>query len=300
MSARLSCTLALPPRFRAGDMLAFHRRDAQEIAERVTEQAIHKGIVWRGKPACLAIRFEAHRAEAELAIDGSISARSQQAFENMVRRMLGLNQDIERFEQRYRRHPQLGPLIQRQAGLRVPVSPTPFEALTWAIAAQQISVKAAIALRRNLIRAAGVRHSDGLWCYPEARQLANLTTKDLRNAGFSAAKTRTLLALSAEVANDTLPLDAWLDALPMAEIEARLLAVRGIGPWTVNYTLLRGFGWLDGSLHGDAAVRRGMQVLLKTQDKISEQHAKAWLAEFSPWRALVAAHLWTMLTTGAY
>lgn len=296
MGTRLSCSFALPPRFRAGDMLAFHRRDAQEIAERVTEQSIHKGIVWRDKPACIAIRFAARKVEAELAVDGRASASSQQAFEATVVRMLGLNQDVERFERRYRRHPQLGPIIRRQAGLRVPVSPTPFEALTWAIAAQQISVKAAIALRRNLIRAADVRHSGGLWCYPDAAQIAGLAAKDLRKAGFSAAKTRTLLALSEEVVRKRLPFETWLQTLPVEEIVARLLALRGIGPWTVNYTLLRGFGWLDGSLHGDAAVRRGIQVLLKKQDKIGEQEAEAWLAQFSPWRALVGAHLWTMLT----
>ncbi len=296
----LSCTFALPARFRAGDMLAFHRRDAKEVAERVTEDRIYKGIVWRNKPACLAIRFNARTAEAVLTVDGRISASSQAAFEAMVQRTLGLNQDVERFERRHRRHPQLGPLIRRQAGLRVPVSPTPFEALTWAIAAQQISVKAAIALRRNLILAADIRHSSGLWCYPDAAQTADLATKDLRKAGFSATKSRTLLALSEEVVRKRLPFEVWLKTLPVEEIVARLLALRGIGPWTVSYTLLRGFGWLDGSLHGDVAVRRGIQILTQRQDRVSEQEAEAWLAPFSPWRALVAAHLWTMLMTGAY
>jgi len=79
----------------------------------------------------------------------------------------------------------------------------------------------------------------------------------------------------------------------------RLAAVRGIGPWTINYTLLRGYGWLDGSLHGDVAVRRGLRTLLGAPDKIGEHAAEAWLAEFTPWRALVAAHLWVANTTAA-
>ena len=82
--------------------------------------------------------------------------------------------------------------------------------------------------------------------------------------------------------------------MPIDTLRERLLDIRGIGPWTVNYTLLRGFGWLDGSLHGDVAVRHGMQILLDSPDKISEKAAQQWLAEFSPWRALLAAHLWAM------
>lgn len=54
---------------------------------------------------------------------------------------------------------------------------------------------------------------------------------------------------------------------------------------------MRGFAWLDGSLHGDAAVRRYLQVLLK-QDTLTAKQTEQWLQQFSPWRALVAAHLW--------
>ena len=71
-----------------------------------------------------------------------------------------------------------------------------------------------------------------------------------------------------------------------------LVGIRGIGPWTINYTLLRGFASVDGSLHGDVAVRRGLQKLLGRSEKIDADEAEAWLARFTPWRALVAAHLW--------
>jgi DNA-3-methyladenine glycosylase II len=97
------------------------------------------------------------------------------------------------------------------------------------------------------------------------------------------------------VQDNQLPLDTWTtDNLPIDEIRERLLSIHGIGPWTVDYALLRGFGWLDGSLHGDAAVRRGLQTVLGNAEKISEVQARQWLAEFSPWRALVAAHLWAL------
>jgi DNA-3-methyladenine glycosylase II len=97
------------------------------------------------------------------------------------------------------------------------------------------------------------------------------------------------------IQENLLPLDAWMIVMPpVDEIHEQLLRIRGIGPWTINYALLRGFGWLDGSLHGDAAVRRGLQLLPGFSEKVTEDQAKQWLAAFSPWRALIAAHLWAL------
>ncbi|WP_293936078.1 DNA-3-methyladenine glycosylase [Iodobacter sp.] len=296
MSQLLSCSIPLCSAFRAGDILAFHGRDPQAISEQITANTLQKGIVWRGAAACLFICFQPEHAEVQLQIDGEIEeSDSQAAFETMVYRMLGLTQDIEAFEAQYRSHPLLGALISQQAGLRVPLTATPFEALTWAITGQQISVGAAVAIRRRLILAADIRHSGGLFCSPEASQIASLSEQTLRQAGFSLSKAQTLAALAQMVAQKQLPLDAWVQKLPVTEARTALEAIRGIGPWTVNYTLLRGFGWLDGSLHGDVAVRKALQILLGQTEKISEKDAKIWLEEFTPFRALVGAHLWSSL-----
>ncbi len=344
----LRCEIALPRDFRPADVLAFHRRDPQQLAERVEAGLLHKGIAWEGRPACLTIRFEAQRAELVLAIDGlptptlatavdaaeversaqrqiagrqgeearsekelreeklreelreELRARAESCapavvvLERLARRMLGLMQPVAEFERTHARHPQLGPLIARNRGLRVPLAPTPFEALSWAITGQQISLGAAVSLRRRLIVAAGLRHSGGLACYPDARSLLRLGEEALRTAGFSRAKGQALRALADAVMQGRLPLERWVEDPPADEIRAELLRLRGIGPWTVDYALLRGFGWVDGSLHGDAAVRRGLQALLGTAERPSADQTRRWLAAFSPWRALVAAHLWTL------
>lgn len=291
-SALASCSLRLPAGFRARDMLAFHARDPLGLAERVDGELLHKGLVWAGSPACLTIRFHARRAEVQLAVDGTPDPGVVDGLERMARRMLGLTQRIEAFERAHASHAQIGPLIARQRGLRVPVAATPFEALSWAITGQQISVAAAVSLRRRLIVATGMRHSSGLACHPDAFVIARLDEAALRAAGLSEAKARALLALSRGVADGALPLDAWSETLPVDDIRARLLGIRGIGAWTVEYALLRGYGWLDGSLHGDVAVRHGLRMLLGDEQDIPARQAERWLAEFSPWRALVAAHLW--------
>lgn len=292
-ASRVACSIELPTGFRAVAVLAFHGRDPQAVAERIEGNSLHKGLSWEGRPACLSISFERQLAKAELTIDGGVAAE-EAVLVQKLRHMLGLTQPVEVFERQFRGHSQLRSLIARQAGLRVPQAASPFEALSWAIIGQQISVGAAISIRRRLIQACGLVHSGGLACHPDAGQVAMMSEADLRQAGFSQTKAQTLLLLSREVLANRLPLENWARDLPIDEIRDKLLALRGIGPWTVNYALLRGFAWLDGSLHGDVAVRRKLQLLLGSKEKISEAFTRDWLVDFSPWRALVAAHLWAM------
>lgn len=289
----LELEMRLPADYRAADLLAFHARDAQALAERVTASGLDKGILWRGQPACLSLAFAGGQVCAVLQLDGQ-AGDDLPSLRALVEHMLGLTQPVTAFESALGDHPLLGRLIAANRGLRVPQSASPFEALSWAISGQQISLQVAIALRRRLIQLAGRRHSSGLLCYPDAAAVARLDADALGRAGFSRAKAQTLLLLAREVAEGRLPLDQWVQDEPAEAIGRRLLALKGIGPWTVDYALLRGFARLDGSLHGDAAVRRQLQRLLGAEERLEQAFVRDWLAPFAPWRALVAAHLWAM------
>lgn len=286
-------TMQLPADFRPADILHFHARDKQQRAERVTADGFEKGLMWHGHPACLTVVLGPDSATASLAVDGPAPDTAE--VDTRVRHMLGLDQPVAAFAAAHRDDPELGPLLARRPGLRVPQTASPFEALSWAITGQQISMAAALAVRRRLIDTAGRRHGGGLACYPDAADVARLDETALRGAGLSTTKAQTLLNVARLVVDGHLPLDDWLTA-PADEIRARLATLRGIGPWTINYTLLRGFASMDGSLHGDAAVRHQLQALLGRADRIGANEAQTWLARFAPWRALAAAHLWAAQT----
>jgi len=293
---RLDCVIPLPGNYRHADVLAFHGRDAQSTAELVQGQHIRKGIVLQGCPAVVEIRLAQAEAHCSLLIDGPADGAQVVDLDDLARRLLGLRMDVAAFEDRHGEHPELGMLILAQSGLRVPMAATPFEALTWAVTGQQINVGVASQLRRRLILLGRRQHSSGLWCHPDAQGVAQLNEAQLREAKFSVAKTQTILTISRLASEGKLPLDDWM-AMPLAvpAMEAALLSIKGVGPWTANYTLLRGFGHADGSLHGDVAVRNALQRVLGQADKVSAAQTEAWLRQFAPWRSLVAAHLWASL-----
>jgi DNA-3-methyladenine glycosylase II len=321
----------LPPHYRLQELQGFHQRDSEQLAEQLVQQGAQtrlcKGLDWQGQPAWMALCWEGAAADCEAPQQlhatlylpqkpqANTSVDTSARWADVVRRMLGLADPPAALEVAHGEHPQLGCLLRAQAGLHVPAAPTAWEALTWAITGQQISVAAAVTLRRRLIRAAGqpldgVQTAEGqtpLWTYPNPAQVAALGEAGLRAAGYSQSKTRALLTLAALVDSGALPIEDWAFAsdagqMTAAQIDAasqQLLAVPGIGPWTVHYTLLRGLGWPDGSLHGDVAVRKALAGLLGVE-RVTEAQTRDWLLEFAPWRALVAAHLWASLSAKAY
>lgn len=289
--------VSLPTNYRTADIITWHVRDPLPVSEKWENNTLHKGLMWQGRPACLTLHFQDGQVQAALHTDQGEVAVPQ--FASMVHNVLGLNQDIERFEHAVRDHPELGPLVQRQQGLRVPIAASPFEALVWAIVGQQISVQAAIAIRRRFVQAVGRTHPGGLWCHPDPAMVAAAPSDTLRAAGLSAAKVHTLHTVSRAIADGTLIWPDTLDSDHAPALQEALMRVRGIGVWTADYTLLRGYGWLDGSLHGDAAVRRSLRTLLQRDASITADDARTWLLPFSPWRALAAAHLWAALRVQA-
>lgn len=293
---KLERTLALPAGYRMRDVLAFHRRDEQRIAEDVGPDGLRKGVMLDGVPVVLTIRLTPAAAACSAEIDGASSAALERRIDEALRSILGLRIDPAPFCAFAAADPLLGPLVRRQPGLRIVQSATVFEALTWAIIGQQINLPFAIALRRTFIMLAGRRHTSGLWCYPEAPDAARLATSELTTRKFSRSKAETLLRLAGLVASGELDLDPGPDNT-IARIGQHLLAIKGIGPWTVNYGLLRGYGHADCSLHGDVAIRAALQRLLGEAQKPDIPRAEQILQQYRPHRTMAAAYLWASLAS---
>lgn len=286
-------TMVLPADFRHADVLRFYARDREQVSERTTGQRIEKALHWQGQPALLQMDFsEPGSVLAEL----SATAPDTSVLLHYLRNLLGLNQDIDGLRVTHGKHPEIARLLALTPGLRMPQSPSPFEAACWAVIGQMISVEAAISVRRRVIRKLGTPLSNGMLCHPAPEQLHKASADDLRSCGLSASKSATLIRLANAVEHGELPLDGWAATSPppAAAIAEGLSNIKGIGPWTQGYILLRGYGVLDGSMHGDVVVRKRLGALLNLPDAPDQPFTEQWLAQFGAWKALVAAHLWAM------
>jgi len=108
--------------------------------------------------------------------------------------------------------------------------------------------------------------------------------------GVTRARAETLRGLATAVARGELSLDRGADR---EEVQRRLLALPGIGPWTASYIAMRALGDPDAFLPGDLGVRRAAEALgLDPTPRRLAAHAERW----RPWRAYAVLYLWHSLS----
>jgi DNA-3-methyladenine glycosylase II len=289
-------SVPLPPDYAPTDVVSFHGRDTEAVSEIVTESRLRKGILLNDFPTVFDIDFAAVKNQAicQVVVDGSVSGEMQQEAFDITTGLIGLRLDPVDFTTFVSTDPVFGPLTKRQKSLRIVQSASIFEALTWAIMGQQINVSFAVSLRRTFVRLAGRQHSSGLLCYPSPTDAAQIPLEALTSRQYSRSKAETILRLASLVATGELSLEAG----PENSVESicrSLLKVKGIGPWTVNYAMLRGYGHADCSLHGDVAVRAAIAKLMGHDVRPDVAAAEIFLKSYSPHRTMAAAHLWASL-----
>jgi AraC family transcriptional regulator of adaptative response / DNA-3-methyladenine glycosylase II len=167
-----------------------------------------------------------------------------------------------------------------------------------AVLGQQVSTAAARTHAGRLVRALGCELADpegGLThVFPAADRLvaaadggSEATSLVLGAAlAMPASRRETLLAVARLLAAGELDLCAGAD---WEQARARLGAVRGIGPWTVEVVAMRALGDPDAFVPGDLGVRAAAGTLgLPTSPAALTGRAEAW----RPWRAYAVQHLW--------
>lgn len=200
-----------------------------------------------------------------------------------VRRWLDLDADLASVHRTLGGDPVLSLLIAARPGLRVIGHPDGFAAAMTTVLGQQVSLAAGRTFAGRLVAAYGRPGPAGLTVFPEPERLAKVTPTELQQAiGVTGARARTLHAL-AEACADGLLIDPDGDH---ADIRRRLLALPGIGPWTVDYLAVRVLGDRDAYPAGDLVLRRALGGI---SARAAIEAASAW----SPYRAYAVFHLWT-------
>ncbi|TJY69277.1 DNA-3-methyladenine glycosylase 2 family protein [Arthrobacter sp. CAU 1506] len=119
--------------------------------------------------------------------------------------------------------------------------------------------------------------------FPTPETLAAAGPEAIRQAvGLTNARARTVHALAEACA-------AGLRIAPdtdHAEVRRRLLALPGIGPWTVEYLAMRALHDRDAYPEGDLVLQRALEVKTAKQ---ARELGQAW----APVRAYAVFHLWT-------
>jgi DNA-3-methyladenine glycosylase II len=257
----------------SADGLTRRRRHALQRLMRIGREPVLVGVV---QPAPDRVLFAA-RASSEPAAREAIGR---------MRFATGVDDDLRPFYDEFRDDPVIGRAVRAHRTFRVRRKPHPWEALVAAITEQLIEFERAATVQRRLIAALGYR------C-PHTRMRDAATPAEIaaqapaRLVSFDLAPGRAIaLRRCAEgVAR------GWID--PHDHDVRRLLAIREIGPWTVEMLGLHGQGRMDVVPAGDLGYLKivGRLATGNPRARADEAEVRGFLARYGRWQGLAAEYL---------
>jgi DNA-3-methyladenine glycosylase II len=160
-----------------------------------------------------------------------------------------------------------------------------FESLASTVVSQQLGIAAADSIFMRVKKVCGGRVT------PQAILKARPQT--LRKAGLSGAKVKTLKSIATAVKNKSLNLLS-LQKIPEEEAAEKLLAIWGLGPWSVEMFMMFGVGHPDVFSAGDLGLVRAIEAIYSLpKNSASREKLTAIAAKWAPHRTYASLLLWS-------
>lgn len=207
-----------------------------------------------------------------------------------LRRLLDADADPATVDDGLAEDGALARLVRARPGLRVPGALDGAECAVQTVLGQQVSLASARTAAARLVAAYGEPlglEGDHVvtTLFPAPAALARLDPEDPAVLRMPRARARALVGLAQALDAGGVPLDR---SLPGEEVRARLLALRGIGPWTADYVAMRALGDPDVFLPTDIGVRNAARELGLQLD---DARTSSW----RPWRSYALMRLWSVV-----
>ncbi len=161
----------------------------------------------------------------------------------------------------------------------------PYEALIRAVAYQQLHGRAAEAILNRLLDL-----NAGKMLTPN--RLLAVEIEDLRACGFSARKIETLRTIAGAVQTGQVPSRKQALKLSDDDLIQRLVALKGIGRWTVEMLLMHTLERMDILPVDDFGVRDGYRRLKKLDQAPTPKRLWQIGTAWTPYRTIASWYLW--------
>ena len=291
-----------PYDFEASTSFAVYGRDryaADSLVDGVFSRALEVGC----KTVALSVRSvgEVERPRIEVRLEGDrLSSEYESKVVEVATRLVGAQGGLTEFYDSVEDDDPMAEFTDRYRGLGIAQSASPFEGLVLSILGQQISNQVARVIRDLLVDTLGkvvsVNGTD-YRTFPSPATIADAGIDDLRGMKLSARKAEYISDIAESVASRSLDLDS-LDALPDESIVEELVSLRGVGPWTAHWLLIRAFGRPDGFPGGDLAIQRSLGALYNGGKRLTENEAVELSARWRPYRSYLVTYMFAAARQG--
>ncbi len=168
-----------------------------------------------------------------------------------------------------------------------PALDNPFHALTSSIISQQLSARAARAIKGRLFDLLGIEHFT-------PKNILKMSSKTSRAAGLSQPKFNYIQRLARSVENGELNFES-ISKYEDEEVIRELTTFPGIGRWTAEMFLIFALGRPDVLSVNDAGLKRGFKITYKLQQNPSEDEMVSIGELWRPYRSVASWYLWRVV-----
>lgn len=286
---------AIPP-FRLDLTVWALRRRATNQIDRWDGGSYRRSILIDSKPVEVAVTQIGSPDAARLRVNigwAATPGSSRVIAKRALRRLLGLDRDLAPFYAAAAADPRLAIMANRFRGMKPPRFLSVFESLVNAIACQQISIEAGLALVNRFAARYGRAPAmliEGAWTFPEPSDIKPSDIPSLQALGFSRQKSIAIL----DLVNSLIQHDIDLEGLAARDdrtVYQELTKLRGIGRWSADYVMLRGFGRIQVFPGDDVGARNNLQRWLGYGRPLDYGATARIVSRWSPYAGLVYMHL---------
>ena len=164
----------------------------------------------------------------------------------------------------------------------------PYQALVRSIISQQISWKAARAIRERFL--AMFPDTD----FPPPSQLALADPLELRKAGLSQRKAEYVVGI-AQAFSDPDFLGDQIDLLSDAAVSEKLTSIRGVGQWTADMFMIFTLTRPDILPVNDQGIKNGMRIFFKLNHLPTSDEMLELTHHWKPFRSVACWYMWKVV-----
>ncbi|MDQ0201599.1 DNA-3-methyladenine glycosylase family protein [Neobacillus ginsengisoli] len=290
----------VPKEFNFNENLKYLSRAPNECLFHIKNQRLYKALPIEEETLLIEISAD-HENVMTIRFIGDTTPsceRIRDAVVRYVRDWFDLDRDLLPFYEMAKTDVLLNGAVGSFYGLRLMGIPDLFEAICWGIIGQQINLTFAYTLKRRLVESFGRRieyDGDDFWIFPTPNDIAALAVEDLAGLRMTVKKCEYLIDVAQLIVEGKLTKMQLLNAGNVKNAEKMLIKIRGIGPWTANYVLMRCLRYLSAFPIDDVGLHNALKHLMGTENKPTKEEIGRLAANWTGWESYATFYLWRFL-----
>lgn len=289
--------LIVPKEFSFDECMVYLNRSEDECLHRVKDNELYKMLKY--DEVFYIFKISSNEKNIKVSFLNKIPSKDIKGkIAQYIWEMFDFGTDLTLFYEKAKEDKILSYLVDKYYGLRIIKMENIFEGLCWAVIGQQINLKFAYTLKKRLVEKYGeclVYEGENYFLFPTPERISLLKVEDLKELQFTSRKSEYVIDIAKLFHSGVISKVELMKEKEYEVLAKKLVAIRGVGNWTADYTILKCFNLNCAFPIADVGIHNALKRLLDLKEKPPvaeiEDMAKAWKG----WEAYATFYLWRVL-----